>query len=181
MGFTVEQGSEKGSQKRFEKGVSKRHPMFREFNTTMVPLVNHPFARVTPAIFVVFVVTISFNLMPHFYVWELVDPVVADPVAQDNDKRNDIQIYSGIPYQSTQREGTKLPNIHILSLSCRTGSETIGSTGCQYFLSFHLWFVCYSQWGNRKKRPSPISGREGTVKITNKSIFHDKQKKTNRN
>ena len=27
------------------------------------------------------------------FVWELVDPVVADPVAQDDDKRNDIHIY----------------------------------------------------------------------------------------
>ena len=26
--------------------------------------------------------------------WELVDPVVADPVAQDNDKRDNIQIYA---------------------------------------------------------------------------------------
>ena len=56
--------------------------------------------------------------------WELVDPVVADPIAQDNDKRNNIQIYTEIPYESTQREGTKLPNIHILLLSCRTGSPT---------------------------------------------------------
>ena len=30
--------------------------------------------------------------------WEPVDPVVADPVRQDNDKRNDIQIYTEIPY-----------------------------------------------------------------------------------
>ena len=29
---------------------------------------------------------------------ELVDPIVADPVAQDNDKRNNIQIYAEIPY-----------------------------------------------------------------------------------
>ena len=63
--------------------------------------------------------------------WELVDPVVADPVAQDNDKRSNIQIYTEISYESTQREGAKLPNMHILSLSCRTGSPTTGSTGCQ--------------------------------------------------
>ena len=63
--------------------------------------------------------------------WALVDPIVADPVRQDNDKRNNLQIYTEIPYQSTQREGTKLPNIHILSLSCRTGSPTTGSTGCR--------------------------------------------------
>ena len=43
------------------------------------------------------------------------------------------QIYTEIPYYSTQREGTKLPNIHILSLSCRTGSPTTGSTGCLSF------------------------------------------------
>ena len=62
-----------------------------------------------------------------------VDPVVADPVRQDNDKRNNIQIYTEIPYQSTrcQRAGTKLPSSHILSLSCRTGSPTAGSTGCR--------------------------------------------------
>ena len=30
--------------------------------------------------------------------WEPVDPVVADPVRQDNDKRNNIQIYTEIPY-----------------------------------------------------------------------------------
>ena len=58
--------------------------------------------------------------------WEVVDPVAADPVAQDNNKRNNIQIYTEIPYQSTQN-----PNIHILSLSCRTGSATTGSTGCR--------------------------------------------------
>ena len=32
-----------------------------------------------------------------FY-WEPVDPVAADPVRQDNDKRNNIQIYTEIPY-----------------------------------------------------------------------------------
>ena len=37
------------------------------------------------------------------------------------------QKYTEIPY--TQRKGTKLPNINILSLSCRTGSLTIESTG----------------------------------------------------
>ena len=50
---------------------------------------------------------------------ELVDPVVADPVARDKDKRNNIQMYTESPYWSTRREGTKLPNTHILSLSCR--------------------------------------------------------------
>ena len=65
--------------------------------------------------------------------WELVDPVVTDPVAQDNDKRNNIQMYTEIPYSSTQTEGKSLPNIHILSLSCRTGSPTIGSTVCRTF------------------------------------------------
>ena len=30
--------------------------------------------------------------------WKPVDPVVADPVRQDNDKRNNIQIYTEIPY-----------------------------------------------------------------------------------
>ena len=69
--------------------------------------------------------------------WEPVDPVVADPVRQDNDKTNNIQIYTDIPYSSTQGEGTKLPNTHILSLSCRTGSPTTGSTGCR-LLSFLL-------------------------------------------
>ena len=29
--------------------------------------------------------------------WGPVDPVVADPVRQDNDKRNNIQIYTEIP------------------------------------------------------------------------------------
>ena len=29
-----------------------------------------------------------------FATWELVDPVVADPVAQDNEKRNKIQTYT---------------------------------------------------------------------------------------
>ena len=35
-------------------------------------------------------------------VWELVDPVVADPVRQHNDKRNNIQIYIYI-YIHTRR------------------------------------------------------------------------------
>ena len=62
--------------------------------------------------------------------WELVDPSVADPIAQDNGKsRNNIQIYTEIPYQTTQRKGTKLPNTHILLLSCRSGPPTTGSTG----------------------------------------------------
>ena len=30
--------------------------------------------------------------------WEPVDPVVTDPVPQDNDKRNTIQIYTENPY-----------------------------------------------------------------------------------
>ena len=30
--------------------------------------------------------------------WEPVDPVVADPVRQDNEKRNNMQIYTEIPY-----------------------------------------------------------------------------------
>ena len=30
--------------------------------------------------------------------WQPVDPVVADPVREDNDKRNNIQIYTEIPY-----------------------------------------------------------------------------------
>ena len=30
--------------------------------------------------------------------WELVDPVVAIPVAQDNKKRNNVKIYADTPY-----------------------------------------------------------------------------------
>ena len=56
-----------------------------------------------------------------FGIWEPVDPVVADPVAQDNDKRNNIQIDMELPYESTHREGAKYPNVHSLPLSCRTG------------------------------------------------------------
>ena len=29
--------------------------------------------------------------------WELVDPIVSDPAAQDDDKRNNIQTYTEIP------------------------------------------------------------------------------------
>ena len=32
------------------------------------------------------------------FLWEPVDPVVADPVRQENDKRNNIQIYTEILY-----------------------------------------------------------------------------------
>ena len=53
----------------------------------------------------------------------------ADPVAKGNDKRNNIQMCTQIPDSRAQREGTKLPDIHILSLSCRTGSATTGCTG----------------------------------------------------
>ena len=47
---------------------------------------------------------------------------------QDNQYANTY----GTPYSSTRSEGTKPPNIHILSLSCRTGSGTTGSAGCQF-------------------------------------------------
>ena len=66
--------------------------------------------------------------------WEPVDPVVADPVRQDNDKRNNIQIYTRkFPIKVHRGGGTKLPNIHFLSLSCRTGSPTTGSAGSRLF------------------------------------------------
>ena len=37
-------------------------------------------------------------LTQHKYVWKPVDPVVADPVRHDNDKINNIQTYTEIPY-----------------------------------------------------------------------------------
>ena len=49
--------------------------------------------------------------------WELADPIVADPVAQDNDKRKNTQICTEIPDSILEKEGTKPPNIRILSLS----------------------------------------------------------------
>ena len=65
--------------------------------------------------------------------WGLVDPVVTDTLRQDdNDKKINIQIYAEISCLDTQREGTELPNIHILALSCRTGSPTTGSTGRRF-------------------------------------------------
>ena len=41
------------------------------------------------------------NALVWFY-WEPVDTIVADPVRQDNDKRNNIQIYTEIPFSSPQ-------------------------------------------------------------------------------
>ena len=40
-------------------------------------------------------------------------------------------MYTEISCWSTQREETQLPNIHISSLSCRTGYPTTGTTGCR--------------------------------------------------
>ena len=60
--------------------------------------------------------------------WELVDPVVADPVAQDNDKRNNIQMYTEImPYKAPHRgRGQNFP----MFISCRylveLGSRQLG-------------------------------------------------------
>ena len=59
--------------------------------------------------------SIAFLVRACFKSWEPVDPVVADPVRQDNDKRNNIQIYTENPYSITQREGTNLP----MFISCR--------------------------------------------------------------
>ena len=39
--------------------------------------------------------------------WEPVDPAVTDPVRQDNDKRNNIQMYTENLYSSTQEGGDK--------------------------------------------------------------------------
>ena len=43
--------------------------------------------------------------------WKQVDPIVADPIVQINNKRNIMQTYTEIPYQTAQKEGTELPNI----------------------------------------------------------------------
>ena len=66
------------------------------------------------------------DLVPHC---ELGAPIVTDPVAQDNRKRNNIEINIEIPLQWAQREEPELPNIRILSLSCRTRSPKAESTG----------------------------------------------------
>ena len=39
--------------------------------------------------------------------WDLVDPVVADPVRQDNDKRKNIQIYTKFLIQAHRGIGAK--------------------------------------------------------------------------
>ena len=44
------------------------------------------------------------------------------------------------------RGGTKLPNIHILSLSCRTGSPTTGTTGAADY-----WDKWDKRWVAAKK------------------------------
>ena len=77
---------------------------------------------------------------------ELAGRIIADPIAEYNHKRTNTNIYRYVKTniyiyayldlfihmemidQNTRREGIKLPNIHILSLSCRTGSSTTGST-----------------------------------------------------
>ena len=41
--------------------------------------------------------------------WELVDPVVADPVAQDNEKRYNIQIYTKFPIKIHRGRGQNFP------------------------------------------------------------------------
>ena len=64
-------------------------------------------------------------------IWELVEPIVADPVSRDKHKRNNIQIYTEIHDQNTQRDWTKLPHIHILSLSGLPVSECWGPA-CSY-------------------------------------------------
>ena len=47
--------------------------------------------------------------------WEMVDPVVADPVAQDNNKRNSIQIDTEIPFKVLRGRGQNFP----IFISCR--------------------------------------------------------------
>ena len=49
--------------------------------------------------------------------WELVDPVVADPVAQVNDKRNNAQIYTEIPSCCFHKE--RGPNFYLVELGLR--------------------------------------------------------------
>ena len=44
-----------------------------------------------------------------------VDRVVADPIAQDNDKRNNIQIYTEIPMEVHRGRGQNFP----ILISCR--------------------------------------------------------------
>ena len=53
------------------------------------------------------------SIRGNVFLGKLVDPVVADPIIQDNDKRSK-KGYAEIPCQNTPREGTKLPNVHIL-------------------------------------------------------------------
>ena len=60
--------------------------------------------------------------------WEQVDPVVADLLAQDNE-RQDLQYRNKHEnsQSNSQREGMQVAaNIHILSLCCRSGSLTPG-------------------------------------------------------
>ena len=85
--------------------------------------------------------------------WKLVDPVAADPAAQDNDKRNNS------PYQGAQREGTKLPNIHVLSLSCRTGSSSTGSTDFRFFAELRLPDSLFGRVRGKLKGSYSLRGR----------------------
>ena len=48
-------------------------------------------------------------------IWELVDPVdVADPNAQDNDKRNNIQVITGILYCQAVLQGVPFMGVQVL-------------------------------------------------------------------
>ena len=41
--------------------------------------------------------------------WELVAPIVADPIAQDNDKRDEKEICTEIPYSIFRVRGQNFP------------------------------------------------------------------------
>ena len=62
---------------------------------------------------------------------ELVDPVVANPVAQDNNKRNNLQIYAQkLPIEVRRVRGRNFP-ILMSCGSCLYLVELAGSTGCR--------------------------------------------------
>ena len=62
-----------------------------------------------------------------YFYWELAHLDAADPLRKIT-TRETIYTYTQRFPIKIQREGTKLPNIHILSLSCQAGSPTAGSS-----------------------------------------------------
>ena len=98
--------------------------------------------------------------------WEPVDPVVADPVRQDNEKRNNIQIYTKIHYFKVHRGRGQNYIRKSLILKYTEGGDNKTSQYSYLVVILSHWVPVAEQNGT----PQTVTGKSPVT-----SSFSDKQ------